>query len=118
MNTLLKYFLAIFSVFYIVDSLSDKYVFNKKVSLKMNSDIASEAIVIGAGPAGLTTALMLAQRGFRKVKVYERLEEYIPPGDSAYWSNFEASRAYNVGLNGRGQNVLKPLGVLYSLIIQ
>lgn len=67
---------------------------------------ASTAIV-GGGPTGLATALMLARRGYRDITVLERLSEPPPPA-SAKWGNPE--RSYNLGIGRRGQRALKELG--------
>ena len=58
-----------------------------------------KAGVIGGGPAGLATAMMLAERGW-DVEVWERLPE-PPTPDADVWTN--AERSYNLGINGRGQ---------------
>lgn len=63
--------------------------------------------VVGGGPAGLATAIMLARRGYRHITVLERLEE-PPAPSSAEWGNPE--RSYNLGIGGRGQMALKKLG--------
>jgi 2-polyprenyl-6-methoxyphenol hydroxylase-like FAD-dependent oxidoreductase len=65
-------------------------------------------IVVGGGPIGLSTAIMLAKKGFNNVKVYERLPEY-PRTDDNRWLN---ERSYIIGINGRGQNVLNWLDVM------
>lgn len=75
-------------------------------SSEPSSKPASTAIV-GGGPAGLATALMLARRGYQNITVLERLEE-PPPPDSAEWGNPE--RSYNLGIGGRGQVSLRKLG--------
>ncbi|KAG1664707.1 hypothetical protein FOA52_006682 [Chlamydomonas sp. UWO 241] len=71
-------------------------------------------VVVGAGPAGLAAAIMLARRGYTDVQVYERLAEPPAPGDLSVWANFEdaSDRLYMIGLNGRGQRALKELGVM------
>lgn len=61
------------------------------------------AVVVGGGPAGLTTALMLQQRGW-VVTVLERLNSY---------SNDERTqRSYQYMLDARGQHILNETGVL------
>jgi 2-polyprenyl-6-methoxyphenol hydroxylase-like FAD-dependent oxidoreductase len=73
----------------------------------------ANVIVVGAGPAGLTTAIMLARRGYTSVKVYERLLAPPPPND-AVWDDFEnpTSRNYNIGVSLRGQKAMTKLEVL------
>ena len=64
--------------------------------------------VLGGGPCGLATAIMLARRG-HSVEVYERLKR-PPEPCSQEWESGE--RSYNIGISGRGQNVLGKLGVM------
>eukprot|EP00913_Durusdinium_trenchii_P012188 g11447.t1 len=63
--------------------------------------------VVGAGPVGLLTALALARRGFRKVRVLDRLPEPERP-DAPCWG--DPDRSYNLGLGGRGQRALMRFG--------
>ncbi|CAM9549319.1 unnamed protein product [Chrysoparadoxa australica] len=70
------------------------------------------SVIIGAGPTGLATAIMLAKRGYKNIKVYERLSEPPLPA-SAEWG--DAARSYNLGIGGRGQTSLTKLGVLDSV---
>lgn len=72
--------------------------------------IAERVHVVGSGPAGLSTALMLAQRGYRQISIYESRERPPTADDGAAWADTE--RSYNVGLNGRGQSALKRLGLM------
>jgi len=60
---------------------------------------------LNLAPAGLTAAIMLARRGYN-VNIYDRLEEPTPP-DSMEWGKSLGERNYNIGLNGRGQKVLR-----------
>ena len=71
--------------------------------------VSIKPVIIGGGPAGLSTAIMLAKRGYKDIKVYERLPEYPRSNDVATWQRL---RSYVIGINGRGQNVLKWLGVM------
>eukprot|EP00195_Chlamydomonas_chlamydogama_P001761 CAMPEP_0202920284 /NCGR_PEP_ID=MMETSP1392-20130828/76776_1 /ASSEMBLY_ACC=CAM_ASM_000868 /TAXON_ID=225041 /ORGANISM="Chlamydomonas chlamydogama, Strain SAG 11-48b" /LENGTH=524 /DNA_ID=CAMNT_0049613769 /DNA_START=404 /DNA_END=1978 /DNA_ORIENTATION=- len=81
---------------------------------------AAPVVIIGGGPAGLATALMMARRGFTNIKVYERLAEPPAPDDLSVWGDFEqaSERLYMIGLNGRGQAVLRSLGVLDRIAAQ
>lgn len=56
---------------------------------------------------------MLARKGF-KVKVYDRLPEPVDP-NSPEWGRSLGERNYNIGLNGRGQKVLKHLGIMSTI---
>ncbi|HJH13057.1 MAG TPA: FAD-dependent monooxygenase [Brevibacterium ravenspurgense] len=55
-------------------------------------------IVIGAGPAGLATALLLSKRG-HKVTVYEARKAF----------DFDARNSYPIGVNPRGQETLRQI---------
>ena len=65
--------------------------------------------IVGAGPAGLSTAIMLARRGWKNIHVYDKLAAPADPDDTSVWS--DAAKFYLIGLGGRGQNSLKSLGV-------
>lgn len=62
---------------------------------------ACQALIAGAGPAGLASALMLRQRGWRDIVVLEQ-----QPSPAA----FERGRAFNYQLDGRGQQILEAVG--------
>ena len=67
-----------------------------------------QTAVIGAGPAGLATAIMLARRGGEDIHVYERLSAPADSDDTSVWS--DTAKFYLVGLGGRGQKALQELG--------
>ena len=73
----------------------------------MTSAPASTA-VIGAGPAGLATSIMMARRGWKQIHVYERLDAPPRSDDASVWS--DTARFYLIGLGGRGQKALQELG--------
>merc|ERR1740124_910674 len=68
------------------------------------------AAIIGAGPAGLATAIMLARsgRGLDDIHVYERLSAPAASDDTSVWS--DTAKFYLIGLGGRGQKALQELG--------
>jgi hypothetical protein len=59
--------------------------------------------IVGAGPTGLFTALVLARRGYQNITVYDRLARPDDPS-SPNWGN--PYRSYNLGLGARGQIAL------------
>ncbi|GAB5361327.1 hypothetical protein AAMO2058_000703800 [Amorphochlora amoebiformis] len=67
-------------------------------------DKGQSVAIVGGGPAGLATALMLARRGYTNIHLFERLSTIVERQMS--------TRSYNIGLNGRGQIALKSLGAL------
>ena len=73
------------------------------------SHSVSSTAIIGGGPSGLATAIMLAQKGWTDVHVYDRLPAPPSPDDDAVWG--DTARFYLIGLGGRGQKALKELGV-------
>ncbi|KAI2511949.1 FAD binding protein [Fragilaria crotonensis] len=70
----------------------------------------TDTIVCGAGPAGLLTAIMLAQKfPNKKVSVFDRLGAPPSPTDDAVWS--DVAKFYLIGLGARGQRALAEFGV-------
>ncbi len=59
--------------------------------------------IVGAGPTGLFTAIVLARRGYQNITVYDRLPRPDDPS-SPNWGN--PYRSYNLGLGARGQIAL------------
>lgn len=80
----------------------------------------ADAIVVGAGPAGLLAAIVLAQKlpppssssggGGVRVRVFDRRPSPPPsPTDEAVWR--DAAKFYLLGIGHRGQRALKAFGV-------
>lgn len=72
------------------------------------TDASGRTVIIGGGPTGLCTAMMLAQKGWSDVHVYDRLPPPPSPDDETVWG--DTARFYLIGLGGRGQKALKELG--------
>lgn len=69
---------------------------------------ARTAAVVGGGPAGALTAIMLAQRGWN-VEIFESLPAPPAASDPAWGAG---ERSYQLGLNGRGQKALREFGCM------
>jgi 2-polyprenyl-6-methoxyphenol hydroxylase-like FAD-dependent oxidoreductase len=67
-------------------------------------------VIVGAGPAGLLSSIMLATKFPEKtINVYDRLSEPPSPTDESVWS--DVARFYLIGLGARGQTALKKYNV-------
>lgn len=66
-----------------------------------------QTAVVGTGPAGLATAIMLARRGWDNIVLYDRLPA-PPRSDSGRFGDPE--RSYNIGMDAKGLGCLKELG--------
>jgi 2-polyprenyl-6-methoxyphenol hydroxylase-like FAD-dependent oxidoreductase len=70
----------------------------------------ADAVICGGGPAGLLTAIMLAQTpGYQRIRLFDRLAAPPSPDDNAAWS--DVAKFYLLGLGGRGQAALQRFGV-------
>ena len=58
------------------------------------------SVVVGAGPAGLATAIMLSKRGWQNVQVIDRLP---PPPSLDDEVGSDTARFYLIGIGGRGK---------------
>jgi len=74
--------------------------------------VNKSALVVGAGPAGLLSATMLAQLGWTNVTVVDE-REAPPRPDDPLWCAGE--RSYQIGLNGRGQKSLRDFRVMGAI---
>lgn len=88
------------------------------LSSSENEEEIADAVVVGAGPAGLLAAVMLAQklpsgsgegREGGKIRVFDRRPFPPPsPSDESVWR--DAARFYLLGLGHRGQKALGAFG--------
>ena len=74
---------------------------------RMSIAAPTTSAIIGGGPAGLATAIMLARRGLTDIHVYERLPAPASSDDVSVWS--DTAKFYLIGLGGRGQKALQEL---------
>lgn len=75
---------------------------------------ATDFIICGGGPAGLLSAIMLAQKfPEEKVKLYDRLGPPPNPSDEKAWS--DVAKFYLIGLGSRGQFALEQFGLLQDV---
>ena len=72
----------------------------------MNRSNAQKVVIIGGGPAGLGTALMLAKRGWTNITVLEKR-----PSANYY----EPDKSFNYLIDGRGQKFTDLLGITSKL---
>ena len=72
--------------------------------------VETDSVIVGAGPAGLLSAIMLAKKfPNQSIQVYDRLDPPPSPTDESIWS--DVAKFYLIGLGSRGQNALRQYGV-------
>jgi kynurenine 3-monooxygenase len=82
---------------------------------QQETTMTSDVIICGAGPAGLLSAIMMAQltsvdpNHKAKITVLDRLSAPPSPTDDAVWS--DVAKFYLIGLGARGQTALAEFGV-------
>lgn len=66
----------------------------------------NNAVIVGGGPAGLATALILAKNGWNKITVLERRSSA---------SSYEVDKSYSYLIDGRGQKITDLFGLTEKL---
>ncbi|MGB6298920.1 MAG: NAD(P)/FAD-dependent oxidoreductase [Rivularia sp. (in: cyanobacteria)] len=74
--------------------------------MEQNNNYHQQILIIGGGPAGLATALMLAKRGWQNITVLEKR----PTADY-----YEPDKAFNYLIDGRGQKFTDYIGISEQL---
>ncbi len=79
---------------------------NEDTLTKESPQFGDPVVIIGGGPAGLATALMLAKRGWTNITVLEKR----PSADY-----YEPDKSFNYLIDGRGQKMTDFLGLTEEL---
>ncbi|MDJ0715226.1 MAG: NAD(P)/FAD-dependent oxidoreductase [Prochloraceae cyanobacterium] len=79
---------------------------NEDTLTKESKQFGDPVVIVGGGPAGLATALMLAKRGWTNITVFEKR----PSADY-----YEPDKSFNYLIDGRGQKMTDLLGLTEEL---
>ena len=79
---------------------------NLPILNKESEQFGAPVVIVGGGPAGLATALMLAKRGWTNITILEKR----PSADY-----YEPDKSFNYLIDGRGQKMTDFLGITEKL---
>jgi len=91
-------------------SSSSLEVVNAIVAKDEDEKKPESAVIVGAGPTGLVTAIMLARRGWKNIRVLEKRNKPEKANNTDVWG--DPQRSYNIGLSARGQLALQRYDLL------
>jgi choline dehydrogenase-like flavoprotein len=88
-----------------MSNITKAYAYDKSYDSR-NQLFSRNVLIVGGGPAGLATALMLALRGWTNITVLEKRP------DAGY---YEPDKSFNYLIDGRGQKMTDFLGLTEQL---